>query len=160
VETNPREPDRRKLRWLVIGFICYYFLLLYAFRYARALPYQVVVLSAVLNFAIMGAFILSIRKVYLRINGLTLPKGVEVDEATAKLRLDFDRRRLKWLWVGAGLYSLTFLNGLRLGLVYAGRLSLLGIILAEAFNGLILAVFILEIRKVYQRLESGNSRPS
>jgi hypothetical protein len=86
--------------------------------------------------------------------GTNTPKGVEVDETTAKLRLDFDRRRLKWLWIGAGLYFLIFLNGLRLGIAYAGKLPLVAIIFAEFLNGSILTVFILEIRKVHDRLES------
>ena len=108
----------------------------------------------------MGAFVFSIRKVYLRVKGLTLPAGVEVDESTAKLRMEFDRRRLKWLWLGAGLYSLIFLNGLRLGFALRSELPLLAIFLAEVLNGSILAVFVLEIRKVYHRLESDNSRQS
>jgi len=134
--------------------------MVYALPPASVLPYQIFALCGVLNFAIMGAFVFSIRKVYLRMKGLTLPAGVEVDESTAKLRMEFDRRRLKWLWMGAGLYSLIFLNGLRLGFVLRSELPLLAIFLAEVLNGSILAVFVLEIRKEYHQLESGNSRQS
>jgi hypothetical protein len=148
------------LRWLIIGFVCYFLFMVYALPPASVLPYQIFALCGVLNFAIMGAFVFSIRKVYLRMKGLTLPAGVEVDESTAKLRMEFDRRRLKWLWMGAGLYSLIFLNGLRLGFVLRSELPLLAIFLAEVLNGSILAVFVLEIRKEYHQLESGNSRQS
>ncbi len=148
------------MRWLVIGFVCYFLFIVYALPRASVLPYQTFMLCSVLNFAIMGAFVFSIRKVYLRVKGLTLPAGVEVDESTAKLRMEFDRRRLKWLWLGAGLYSLIFLNGLRLGFALRSELPLLAIFLAEVLNGSILAVFVLEIRKVYHRLESDNSRQS
>ncbi len=160
MEINPKEPDRRKLRWLVIGFVCYFLFMVYALPHASRLPYQIFALCGVLNFAIILAFVFSIRKVYLRMKGLTLLEGVEVDETTAKLRRDFDRRRLKLLWMGAGLYSLIFLNGLRLGFAYVGRLPLLVIVFAEALNGSILTVFVFEIRKVYHRLESSEPRQS
>ena len=135
MEINPKEQDRRKLKWLSINFVCYFLVMVYALPHAALLPPRIFVLCGVLNFAIIGAFVFSIRKVYLRMKGLTLPAGVEVDENTAKLRMEFDRRRLKWLGMGAGLYSL--ISSME-----------------------ILAVFVLEIRKVYHRLESGNSRQS
>ena len=52
---------------------------------------------------------------------------------------------------------LDFLNGLRLGLPYAGKGLLLIVILAEVLNGSILAAFILSIREVYIRMEIGKS---
>jgi hypothetical protein len=160
LETTPKEPYRQKLRWLIISFVCYFLFMVYALPRAAVLPYQIFALCGVLNFAIIAAFVFSIRKVYLRMKGLTLAAGVAVDESTTKLRMDFDRRRLKWLWMGAGLYSLIFLNGIRFGFANVGRLPLLVIIFAEALNGSILAVFVLEIRKVRHRLESGKSRQS
>jgi hypothetical protein len=66
---------------------------------------------------------------------------------------EVDRRRLKLLWIGVALYSLIFLNGLRLGLANAGELPLIGIILGEALNGAILTTFILTLRKVYKRVQ-------
>jgi len=134
--------------------------MVYALPHASALPYQIFALCGVLNFAIIGVFVFSIRKVYLRMKGLTLPTGVEVDEVTAKLRMDFDRRRLKWLCMGAGLYSLIFLNGLRLGFAYVGRLPLAVIVFGEVFNASILTVFLLEIRIVYRQLENCKPRQS
>ncbi len=62
--------------------------------------------------------------------------------------------------MGAGLYSLIFLNGLRLGFAYAAKGRTLTVIFAEALNGSILATFILSIREVYKRMESGKSRQS
>jgi hypothetical protein len=67
--------------------------------------------------------------------------------------IDADRRRLKWLWIGVGLYSLIFVNGLRLGLANVGELPLVGIVLAEVLNGAILVTFILTLRKVYKRIQ-------
>ena len=67
--------------------------------------------------------------------------------------IDVDRRRLKGLWIGVGIYSLIFLNGLRLGLAYLGHLPIVIIILAEALNGAILATFVLSLRKVYKRIQ-------
>jgi hypothetical protein len=157
VEMSPREQDRRKLRWLIVAFVGYFFFVVYALPHASTLPYQIFALCAVLNLAIIGVFVFSIRKVCLRMKGLTLPTGVEVDETTVKLRLDFDRRRLKWLWLGAVLFSLALLNGLRLCFVYAGTKILLIVILSVILNGLILTAFIVSIREVYERLESGKS---
>jgi len=157
---NSREPDRRKLRWLIIGFFCYFLLMVYALPRASVLPYQIFALFGLLNFTIIGSFVFGIRKVHLRMKGLTLSEGVEIDETTAKLRLDFDRRRLKGLWIGAVLYSLIFLNGLRLGFAYVGRLPLVAIVFGEIFNASILTVFLLEIRKVYRRFENGKPRQS
>src|SRR5260370_191940 len=94
VEMNPREPDRRKLRWLIITFFCYFLLMVYALPRASVLPYQIFALFGLLNFAILGFFVFGIRKVYLRMKGLTLSEGFEVDETTAKLRLHFDTTRL------------------------------------------------------------------
>src|SRR5882762_12030277 len=66
------------------------------------------------------------------------------------------RRRLKLLWIGAGLYSLIFLNGLRLGLENAGELPLVSIILGEVLNGTILATIIFTLRKVYNRVQQAD----
>ncbi|HEY6265956.1 MAG TPA: hypothetical protein VIW93_14235 [Candidatus Acidoferrum sp.] len=158
--TNPKEPDRRKFRWLIMGFVCYFLFMVYALPRATLLPPRIFALCGILNFALIGAFVFDIKRVYLRMKGLTLPEGVEVDETTAKLRMDFDRRRLKWLWIGAGLYSLIFLNGIRFGFTNVSSLPLVVIVFAETVNGTILTVIVLEIRKVHRRLESGQPRQS
>ena len=73
-------------------------------------------------------------------------------------------RNLKWLWLGVGLYTLIFLNGLRLGFANAGELPLVGIIVGEVVNGAILTTLILALRRAYKRvqqtgqLESGAGR--
>lgn len=142
----------------MIGFVLYFLLMVYALPRASVLPYQVFVLCGLLNFAIIGVFVFAIRKVYLRMKGLTVPQGAEVDAATAKRRIDFDQRRLKLLWIGGGTYFLIFLNGLRLGFAYAGELPTSVIILGELLNCAILAVIVLEIRKIYRTRKTQNSR--
>jgi hypothetical protein len=67
-----------------------------------------------------------------------------------------DRNRLKLLWIGAGLYSLIFLNGLRLGLEAAGDVPLVSIIVGELLDGAILAAFIFSLRKVYKRIQQAD----
>jgi hypothetical protein len=67
-----------------------------------------------------------------------------------------DRKRLKLLWIGAGLYSLIFLNGLRLGLEAAGDIPLVSIIAGELLNGAILASLIFSLRKVYKRIQQAD----
>ena len=73
-------------------------------------------------------------------------------------------RNLKWLWLGVGLYTLIFLNGLRLGFANAGEVPLVGVIVGEVINGAILTTLILALRRAYKRvqqtgqLESGAGR--
>ena len=64
-----------------------------------------------------------------------------------------DRRNLKWLWFGVGLYSLICLNGLRLGLTNAGEVPLVAVVLGNVVNGAILTALILTLRKVYKRVQ-------
>ncbi len=155
---NPTELDRQKLKWLIVTFVLYFLLMLYALPRASALPYQIFALCGLLNFAIIGAFVFGIRKVYLRMKGLTVPRGVEVDEATLKPRRNSDQRRLKLLWIGGAVYFLIFVNGLRLGFAYAGEVPVLVIVLGELLNGAILTVIVLEIRKIYRARESQDSQ--
>ena len=151
-------PDRRKLTWLIVGFVCYFAVIVYALPKTSILPYQLLALCGLLNFAIIGAFVFGIRRVYFRMKGLTVPKGIEVDEATLKRRRDFDQRRLKLAWIGAAVYSLIFLNGLRLGFAYAGQVPALVIVLGELLNGAILTVIVLEIRKIYRARQFQDSQ--
>ena len=58
--------------------------------------------------------------------------------------------------MGAGLSSLIFLNGLRLGLERTGDVPLVGVIASELVNGAILAAFIFSLRKVYKRIQHAN----
>jgi hypothetical protein len=69
---------------------------------------------------------------------------------------DLDRRKLKWLWTGAGLSFLIFLNGVRLGLENKGEVPLASIIVGEVLNGAILLAFILTLRKVYKSVQQAD----
>src|SRR5450432_2051003 len=61
-----------------------------------------------------------------------------------------DRRQIRILWVGAGLYFLILLNGLR----YWGQLPYQVVILGAALNAMILTMFIMTIRKVRKRIRT------
>jgi hypothetical protein len=63
---------------------------------------------------------------------------------------DADRRRIRILSAGGGLYFLILLNGLR----YFGHLPYQIVILGTALNGMILTVFVVTIRKVYKRMRT------
>jgi hypothetical protein len=71
---------------------------------------------------------------------------------------DADRRKLRVLWVGAGLYFLIFLNGLR----YFSQLPYQIVILGAALNAAIFTAIIVSLRKVYKRIgsEAQNAVPS
>ncbi len=67
--SNPsRAADSRKMRVLWIGLVLYFLLLLNAVRYVYVLPYEVVVLGALLNFAIIVTIVVSMRRVYRRLS--------------------------------------------------------------------------------------------
>ena len=61
-----------------------------------------------------------------------------------------DRRQIRILWAGAGLYFLILLNGLR----YWGQLPYQVVILGAALNAMILTMFIMTIRKVRKRIRT------
>jgi hypothetical protein len=94
-----------------------------------------------------------------RLVAITPSQGTERGTPSAT-DIDVDRRRLKGLWIGVGIYSLIFLNGLRLGLAYLGELPIVVIILAEALNAAILATFVLSLRKVYTRIPQADRSAS
>lgn len=60
---------------------------------------------------------------------------------------DGDRRRLRLLWVGAGLYFLFLLNALR----YLSRVPYQTMIVGTAVNLAVLSTFLFEISKVYKK---------
>jgi len=120
VPPNSQRADRKKLTWLSIGFVSYFCVMLYAFRYASTVPYEVFALCGVLNMAILLAFVFTIRRVHKRMQGEGRAEQSQVSQSQQSI--DSDRRRLKGLWIGVGLYSLIFLNGLRLGFAYAGSI--------------------------------------
>jgi hypothetical protein len=127
--------------------------MLYAIRYASAVPYQMLALGGVLNMAIILTLVVSITRVYRRMQGVSTAEESQPSQTRSEYSVDVDRRRLKRLWIGVGLYSLIFFNGLRLGLAYAGELPLLSIIFAEVLNGAILTTFILTLWKVRKRIQ-------
>lgn len=125
--------------------------MLFAFRYASRLPYQIFVLGAVLNMIIIFSFVFGIRKIVRRMQVVGRPQGN--DGVQTELQYGFsDERRLKLLWIGVGTYSLIFLNGLRLGFTYANSIPLPALIFGELLNGGILATFIFEVRKVQRSI--------
>jgi len=90
-----------------------------------------------------------------RIVGDARPTDFEEQRRSAP-DIEVDRRRLKLLWIGAGIYSLIFLNGIRLGFVNAGELPPVVVVLAEVVNAAILATVILTLRKVYKRVQDAD----
>ena len=95
------------------------------------------------------ALVVVLRK---RIVGDASPQDIETQGRSAA-DIVADRRRLKLLWMGAGLYFFIFLNGLRLGLTNTGELPLAAIVFGELLNGAILTTFIVTLREVYKRVK-------
>jgi hypothetical protein len=64
---------------------------------------------------------------------------------------DADRRQIRMLSFGGGIYFLILLNGLR----YFGHLPYQIVILGAALNAMIFTVFVVTIRKVHRRMRAG-----
>jgi hypothetical protein len=67
VKTKSAEVDRRKLRWLWIGLGTYFLIFLNALRYATVVPYQIFILGALINGAVIVTIIMAMRRVYKRL---------------------------------------------------------------------------------------------
>jgi hypothetical protein len=147
---NPKA----KMLFLVLGLMFPYmgFVLYRAFSYPQHPFPDWFLYAAPVYFFGSIAMLVILRK---RIVGDTTPQDLEKQRRSAA-DIEVDRRRLKSLWIGVGLYSLIFLSGLRLGLANVDRLPLVGIILAEVLNGAILSTFILTLRKVYKRVQQAD----
>jgi hypothetical protein len=146
--SDSKKTDHQKLRWLLIGFVVYFLIMLIAFHYAYSVPYQIFALGGILNMAILFIFIYAIRRVYLRSRRHVDLESSGTSEITSNSRLELDRRRLPWLWGGAGISFLTCVNGL----YNASNLPYAAVIGIVTLNVAIVTVFILEIRRVSKRL--------
>lgn len=143
-----KRTDQRQLRWLWIGLVVYFVFMLFALHYALTMPYPFFGLVGILNMAILFTFIFAIRRVYLRTQGQLDVEDSEMSDASSNSRREHDRRRLRWLWVGAVISFLTCFNAS----FYARQIPFqFSIGIATLYVG-IATVFVLEIRRVSKRL--------
>lgn len=75
-----------------------------------------------------------------------MPENKETIDVTA------ERRKLRWAWVGLGIYFLIFLNAIR----YAGKVPYQIFILGALINATIITVLILAMRRGYRRLRNAS----
>lgn len=153
-----QRTNRRRLTWLCIGFVIYFCLMLYGEQYVRIVPYRVVVVAAVLNMAVILAFVFSIRKAYLGMRSSAPLKGSAPTGTGSRIPED-NRRRLIGHWVGAGFCTVALIRGLAYIIAYRGRAPLRILIPAEIFSGAMLTAFLLAISKAYKKRRSGESSP-
>jgi hypothetical protein len=138
----------RKLRWLWVALATYLACVTPALYYATSVPHWVFVLASVSNIVILVTFVLSIRAVWLSTRTQASCADIDQSEISFNSRRELDRRRLRWLWVGAVIFIVTSLNA-ALGRDQIPYGLSLGI---ATFSGGIAAVFILEIRRVWKRV--------
>ena len=153
-----QQTNRRRLRWLCMGLVLYFCVMLYGEQYVRTVPYQVVVVAAVLNMAVILTFVFSIRKAYLGMRSSAPLEGSAPTGTGSRIPED-NRRRLIGHWIGAGFCTVAFVKGLAYIIAYAGRAPLKILIAAEIFSGAMLATFLLAIAKIYKKRRSGESSP-
>ena len=63
--TGPLNVRRARALW--IGLVVYFLITLNAFQYAGRIPYQVFVIGALLNVAILLSFVVALTRVYKRV---------------------------------------------------------------------------------------------
>lgn len=68
LSTPSKSSDVRKIRVLWFGLVFYFLLLLNALRFVHALPYQLLILAALLNGAIIITIVVAMRRVYRRLH--------------------------------------------------------------------------------------------
>ncbi|MGB8323244.1 MAG: hypothetical protein WCE52_09815 [Candidatus Acidiferrum sp.] len=62
-----RESVVRRIRMLWAGLIVYFLIMLNAVRYAREVPYQILILGGVINLAIIMTMVIAISRAYKRL---------------------------------------------------------------------------------------------
>ena len=62
------KPGHRRLRFLWIGLITWIFLIINAVRFIGNAPYQLVAVAGIVDFAVIGAFIIALRKEYRNVH--------------------------------------------------------------------------------------------
>lgn len=125
--------------------------MLYCVRYARILPYETLLIAAILNMTVIVVFVFRIKAEYLRTKQRTQSSSEPTSGVPPQLSAPRSNRRLVALWVGAGLYFLAFITGIGYGIALAGRVPLPMMVFAELFNAGILAAFLWAIREEYKK---------
>jgi hypothetical protein len=73
-----KQADKRRIKLLYIGLVMWIVVFLNAVvRYGSRVPYQVFVLGSVIDFIMIIAFILGLRKAYRRLGSESERKSVE-----------------------------------------------------------------------------------
>ena len=70
---STKDAERRRIRWYWVGLGTYFLILLNVARIAGGLPYQIFVLGALLNAAIIIGIILLLRRAYRRLRSQSPP---------------------------------------------------------------------------------------
>ena len=136
------DADRRQIRILWAGAGLYFLILLNGLRYFGQLPYQAVILGAVLNAMIFTVFIMTIRKVRKRIR--TEGKGINLTAAPATTS-EAKPQNTRGLWVAAGLYFAAMLVAVQ----YASKVPYQLLVPGAVLNMAIVLVFVVKLRKAY-----------
>ncbi len=65
---SSKNAKTRRIRMLWAGLSVYFLIMLNAFRYAREVPYQILILGGVLNLAIIMTLVNSLSRAYKRLD--------------------------------------------------------------------------------------------
>ena len=60
----PRDAVVRRIRVLWVALAAYFLIMLNAFRYVHSVPYQALIVGAVLNMAIIVSLVLALQRAY------------------------------------------------------------------------------------------------
>ena len=134
--------DRRRLWALWAGAGLYFLVLLNGLRYVGELPNLAIAFGTLLNVAIFTTFVIAIRRAH---TGKQNQAERETSEGAPSVMTDARRRKIRALWIGAGLYFVAMLAALQ----YATRLPPQFLAPAGILNMGIVVTFVLKLRNAY-----------
>ncbi len=140
------DADRRRIRILWAGAGLYFLILLNGLRYFGHLPYQIVILGAVLNAMIFTVFVVTIRKVHRRMSA----EAKNVIPIAPPVASEAKPRNIRALWLLASLYFVAMLIAAQ----YATKVPYQVLVLGGVLNMAIVLFFVVKLRKAYMHAGS------
>jgi hypothetical protein len=140
---SANDADRRRLRLLWIGAATYFLILVNGLRFFAEVPYQFVLLGMIVNAIMLTALVVTIRKVYKRIQ--SGDAQIQVPAPTPSATYSAKPQNVRALWLAAGFYFVLMVIAFQ----YATRVPYQVLVLGAVLNMAIVLTFVVKLRKAY-----------